>query len=109
MPNTYKILGQSIPTANTFFDIYAVPSGANAVISTVNVCNITSGNVTFRLAARQGNATLTTRQYLVYDTAVPPQDSIGLSLGISLGAGDVLTAFSFQGNTTFNVFGTEIT
>jgi hypothetical protein len=109
MPNTYKILGQSIPTANTFFDIYAVPSGANAIVSTVNVCNTTSSNVTFRLAAKIANTTLTTRQYLVFDTPLPAQDSIALSLGLSLGAGDVLTAFSLQGNVTFNVFGVEIT
>jgi hypothetical protein len=109
MANTYKILGQSIPTANTFFDIYAVPSGASAIISTVNVCNITTGNVTFRLAARQANTTLTTKQYIVYDTVIPAQDSIALSLGLTLANTDVLTAFSFQGNVTFNVFGTEIT
>ncbi len=109
MPNSYKILGQAMPTANTFFDIYAVPTGANAVISTVNVCNTTASNVSFRLAVKPANATLTTRQYLVYDTAIPAQDAIALSLGISLGSTDVLTAFSFQGNVTFNVFGVEVT
>ena len=109
MPNTYKILGQSVPTANTFFDIYAVPSGASAIVATVNACNLTAANVTFRLAAKQANATLTARQYIVFDTVIPAQDSIGLSLGLTLANTDVLTAFSFQGNVSFNVFGTEIT
>ena len=98
-----------MPTANTFFDIYAVPLDTSAIISTVTVCNTTSSNVTFRLAARQANASLTTKQYLVFDTPIPAQDSIALSLGLSLSNTDVLTAFSLQGNVTFNVFGTEIT
>lgn len=109
MANTYKILGQAIPTANTFFDIYAVPTDTSAIISTVHVCNTTASNVTFRLAARQANAEITTKQYLVFDTAIPAQDSVSVSLGMSLANTDVLTAFSFQGNVTFNVFGTEIT
>lgn len=109
MANTYKILGQSTPAANTFFDIYAVPSGASAIVSTVNVCNLTASNVTFRLAAKQANAALSSKQYIVYDTVVPAQDSIALSLGLTLANTDVLTVYSFQGNVSFNVFGTEIT
>lgn len=109
MPTIYKILGQSMPTANTFFDIYAVPAGANAIISTINVCNTTSANVTFRIAVRQANATLTTRQYVAFDTPLPPLDALALSLGMTLANSDVITAFSTQGNVTFNIFGTEIT
>ena len=108
MANSYKILGQSMPTANTFSDVYVVPANTSAIISTVNVCNTTMSNVTFRLAARRANTSLTTSQYLVYDTVLPAQDSIALSLGISLANTDVLTVYSFQGNTTFNVFGVEI-
>lgn len=109
MPAIYKVLGQNMPIANTFTDIYVVPSGANTIVSTVNVCNTTSSNVTFRLAVRPSNAIITAKSYIAYDTAVAGQDALALSLGMTLGSSDVLTAFSFQGNVAFNVFGTELT
>lgn len=108
MATTYKILGQSLPTANIFTDIYTVPAGNNAIVSTLNVCNLTAANVTFRVLARPQGNTISAQQYVVYDTTLPAQDAIGLTLGMSLGATDKLTVFSFQGNVAFTVFGTEI-
>jgi hypothetical protein len=108
MASYYKILGQALPVANTFTDIYTVPNTANAVVSTVNICNVTNGNVTFRLLARPRGNTIATQQYIAYDVPILPQDATSVSLGMSLGASDVLTVFSFQGNTAFTVFGTEI-
>ena len=104
----YKVLGQSLPNANTFTDLYTVPAGNSAVISTLNVCNTTASNVTFRVLARPAGATATTSQYIVYDAALPAQDAIGLTLGMTLAATDKLTVFSYQGNVAFNLFGTEI-
>ena len=108
MATTYKVLGQSLPTSNTFFDMYAVPASTSAIISTLNVCNTTVSNVTFRVAVRPANVALLTKHYVVYDSPIPAQDSIALSLGMTMGNTDVLTVFSYQGNVSFNLFGTEI-
>lgn len=108
MANSYKILAQAIPTAATLTDIYTVPAGNSAVISTINICNITASNVSFRLAARQAGAALNNKHYLVFDTPIPAQDSIALSMGITLAATDVISAYSYQGNVSFNIFGSEI-
>jgi hypothetical protein len=40
--------------------------------------------------------------------ALPAQDAIGLTLGITLAATDIVTVHSFQGNVVFNLFGSEI-
>lgn len=108
MAKNYKILGQSLPSPNTFTDLYTVPAGNSAIISTLNVCNTTESNVTFRVLARPAGATPTKSQYIVYDAALPAQDAIGLTLGMTLAATDKLTVFSFQGNVAFSLFGTEI-
>jgi hypothetical protein len=108
MAVTYRVLGQALPSPNVFFDMYAVPSTANAIISTLNVCNQSAANVTFRVAIRPANATITGKNYIVYDTALPAQDSIALSLGMSLASTDVITVLSYQGNVSFSAFGTEI-
>jgi len=109
MATTFKILGQAMPVANTNLDIYTVPAGNNTIISTINVCNTSTSNVTFRVFARiAGAAGNTTSQAIVYDAAVPAQDALGLSLGMTLAATDKLTVYSFQGNVAFTLFGSEI-
>ena len=104
----YKILGQSVPAANTYTDLYTVPAGKQAIVSTLNVCNVSSSNVTFRVAARRSGATLTTAQFIAFDTPLQLQESLGLTLGLTLANTDVITVMSVQGNVTFNLFGTEI-
>lgn len=108
MATTYKVLGQSLPSPNTFTTLYTVPASTQAIISTLNACNTSTGNVTFRVAVRPGGETITTKHYVVYDALVPLQDSIALSLGMTMGNTDVVTVFSTQGNVSFNLFGTEI-
>jgi hypothetical protein len=108
MPKSYKILGQALPSPNTFTDLYTVPAGNNAVISTLNVCNTSTSAVTFRLMARKAGNTITRQQYLVFDSPLPALDALGITLGITLSSSDVLTGFSTAGNVVFTVFGTEI-
>jgi hypothetical protein len=109
MATTFKILGQAMPTSNTNFDIYTVPAGNSTIISTVNVCNTSTSNVSFRVFARiAGAAGNTASQAIVWDAALPAQDALGLSLGMTLAATDKITVFSFQGNVTFTLFGSEV-
>jgi hypothetical protein len=109
MATTFKILGQAMPTNATNYDIYTVPAGNSAIISTINVCNTSVSNVTFRVFARiAGAAGNTTSQAIVYDAVLPGQDALGLSLGMTLNATDKLTVYSLQGNVTFTLFGSEV-
>lgn len=112
MPTKYRVLGQAAPANNVYADIYAVPAGNSAIISTLNVCNQTLSNVIFRVAIKQGNTTPgaspVQKQFIAYDVALPAQDAIGLTLGMTLDANDVVTVHSFQGNVSFNLFGSEI-
>ena len=48
----YKVLGQSAPSATTNTDVYTVPSGKSAVISTLAICNRGTANATYRIAVR---------------------------------------------------------
>jgi hypothetical protein len=108
MAKNYKILGQSLPSPNTFTDLYTVPAGNSAVISTLNVCNTSASNVTFRILVRPQGAAANVSQAIVFDAPLPAQDAIGLTLGMTLGATDKVTVYSWQGNVAFSLFGTEI-
>jgi hypothetical protein len=109
MALTYKVLGQEIPAPQSNVNLYTVPAGTSAIISTVNVCNQSLSNVSFRLSVRPAGVSGTSKHYIVYDSPLPAQDTMALSLGMTLGNSDVITAWTFQGGISFTVFGTEIT
>jgi glucose-6-phosphate dehydrogenase assembly protein OpcA len=108
MPTTYKVLGQSNPSATTATTLYTVPSATQAVVSTIVVANLDTTAATFRIAVRINGATLANSQYVAYNITVGASDSTTLTLGLTLGAADVITVYSSTANVTFSAFGSEI-
>lgn len=108
MATTYKILGQLNPTANTLTTVYTVPSGTQAVVSTVTICNQANTATTFKLAVQPANATIDNKHYVNFDTPLPANDTIALTIGMTLGNTDVISANCATGNVSINVFGSEI-
>jgi len=108
MPTTYKVLGQSNPAATTLTTLYTVPSATQAVVSSIVVANLTSTAATFRIAVRPAGASITNSQYVGYDITVGASDSTVLTLGITMGATDVLSVYGSTANITFQAYGSEI-
>lgn len=108
MTVTYKVLGQLNPSANTLSTVYTVPSNTQTVVSTVTVCNLANVAGTFKLAVQPGNAAIDNKHYINYDTDVPANDTVALTLGITLGASDVIAANVSSSSISVNVFGSEI-
>jgi glucose-6-phosphate dehydrogenase assembly protein OpcA len=109
MPANYKILGQAAISATTNTDLYTVPSSTEAVISTIVIANRNNVPSLFRIAIRPNGAELALAQYVAYDVTVGASDSVSITLGITMSAGDILTVFSDSSTLTFSAFGTEIT
>jgi hypothetical protein len=108
MPTTYKVLGQVNPSATTATTLYTVPGATQAVLSSVVVCNQTAVAATFRLAVRVAGATLAAAQYVAYDVTVGASDSTALTLGLTMGATDVLTVYASTATLSFSAYGSEI-
>jgi glucose-6-phosphate dehydrogenase assembly protein OpcA len=108
MPTNYKVLGQSNPAATTATALYTVPSATQAVVSTIVVANLDSSDATFRIAVRIAGATLANSQYVAYNITVGASDSTTITLGLTLGATDVITVYASTANLTFSAFGSEI-
>jgi hypothetical protein len=109
MATAYKVLGQVAPSATTATAIYTVPSATQAVVSSVTICNRAASAGTFRLAVRPDGATLANQHYLVYDTNIDANDSIILTIGVTMDATDVLEAYASSADMTFHAYGSEIT
>ncbi len=108
MATVYKVLGQSIPSANTLTTAYTVPAASSAVVSTIVVANLGGAPTTFRIAVRPAGATIENKHYVAFDSSIAPEDSVTLTMGITLAATDVLSVESFNGQISFNIFGSEI-
>ena len=108
MAITYKVLAQSAPSATTNTDVYTVGAGKQTTISTITVCNRDSASATYRIAIRPNGATLANEHYIAYGSVVPANDSIFLTVGITVDAADVITVYSSSANLSFNIFGVEI-
>jgi hypothetical protein len=109
MANTYKILGQSNPSATTEAVLYTVPSATQSIVSSIAICNRAATSATFRIAVRpSADATTTDKHYLVYGTTVGANDSIILTMGVTLAASDKILVYPSTGNISFAAYGSEI-
>jgi hypothetical protein len=109
MANTYKILGQSNPSATTEAVLYTVPSATQSIVSSIAICNRAATSATFRIAVRpSADATTTDKHYLVYGTTVGANDSIILTMGVTLAASDKILVYPSTGNISFSAYGSEL-
>jgi|688.fasta_scaffold354582_3 hypothetical protein len=108
MAKNYKIIAQSNPAATTDTTLYTVPSATQAVISTITVCNIGSSTATYRIAVRPNGESLANKHYVAYGSSVPGNDTIALTLGLTIDAADVVTVQSSTASVSFGLFGSEI-
>jgi hypothetical protein len=108
MAITYKVLGQSAPSATTNTDVYTVGSGKQATVSTITVCNRSTTAATYRIAIRVAGSALSNEEYIAYDAPIGSNDSVTWTIGVTLGAADVVTIYASTANLSVNIFGAEI-
>jgi hypothetical protein len=108
MAITYKVLAQSAPSATTNTDVYTVGSGKQATVSTITVCNRSTTAATYRIAIRVAGATIANEDYIAYDAPIGSNDSVTWTIGVTLGATDVVTVYASTANLSVNIFGAEI-
>ena len=109
MPTTYKVLGQINPAANTLSNVYTVPSATQAVISTITVCNQTATNSSYSIAVAPNAEVDNVKHYIIRGGVVPAADSIAITLGLTIDAGDQIRANTNNNSIAFSIFGSEIT
>ena len=107
MATTYKVLGQSNPSATTAPALYTVPASTEAIVSTITIANQTTAG-TYRLAVRPDGETLAAKHYLAYDVAIPANSTHTYTMGVTLNAADVITVYASSASQSFNAFGSEI-
>lgn len=117
MPTTtYKILGQTVPTANTLSNVYVSPSttGTSTILNTIVVCNQSSANANVDIVIRPINEALANKHYIIKGVQIPRADTLIMSPGITLNTNvivavnNAVAAGETAANVSFNVFGVEL-
>lgn len=108
MPRRYTILGQINPSANVLTTLYQVPAGNSSVISSINIANLDANAAAFSIAANLSGVATANSSYLAWRVTVPGNDSIALSLGVTLNASSYLSVNANTSTVTFSAFGTEL-
>lgn len=108
MAQTYKVIAQSAPAATTNTDILTVGSGKQVVASTVTVCNRGATDAQYRIAVRPGGAAVANQHYIAYGATVAANDTVALTIGMTMSANDVVTVYTSNANISFTIFGCEI-
>lgn len=105
-----KILGQANPSATTATLLYTVPSGKEAVVSSISIANLSSTAGTYRIIIQPSadvSATILNKQYFGYDITVGASDTTVVTVGLTLATGDAVKVYASSANLAFQIFGSE--
>lgn len=110
MATTYKVLGQVQGTAavGTYATLYTVPASTSTVVSTITICNQASADATYRVAVAATASAPATAEFIVYGATVKANDTVTLTLGLTLQAAKNIVISSSANTTSFGAFGSEI-
>ncbi len=109
MPFSYKTLGQAAPTSTANADIYTVPTGREAIVSSIVVCNTTAEGSSFRIFQRINGAAAGAANAIAFDVPIAANSLVSIELKLTLDAADIISVRSSTANAlTFTVNGSEI-
>ena len=108
MANTYKVLAQTKPTANTESDSYTVPASTSTVVSSIVITNVGESPAFYSIVVAPAGAATTDAMYIAKEIGIPSRDAIALTLGLTLATTDKIRVLSSTGFVNFNIFGSEI-
>jgi len=109
MATNYLILGQSAPTTTSDVNLYTVPAGTQAVVSTISVTNDTATAATFRIYLRKNGAAASATNALYFDASLAGNSTLLATAGFTLSAGDIITVRTGTANSLgFQAFGSEL-
>lgn len=86
MPTTYKTQQVQGGTAvSSYQTLYSTGASTTAVLSTIGVCNTAASAATYRIGVMGSAGSPGAGEHIVYGATVAANDSVFLTLGITLG------------------------
>ena len=108
MADTYKILGQINPSANTLTNVYVTGASASAVVSTITIHNFSDANSSYSLIVRPNNESLANKHYVIRGGIIPARELITITGAVTMNSAVILAANTNGSSISFNAYGVEI-
>jgi hypothetical protein len=112
MSNTYKVLGQINPSANTQSNVYVVPAATQVAVNSITIANQSASNASYSLIVMPSNlysSSAPANTFIIRGGVIPGADAAILTLSLGLPTGAIIAANTNSSNISFSVFGVEIT
>lgn len=109
MAQTYEILGQLSPTANTLTNVFVTGASSSAIVGTITLHNFSDANATYSLMVRPINETLANKHFIIRGGILPAREMISITGAVTMNANAILAANTNGGSVSFNAYGVEIT
>lgn len=108
MAETFKKLGELLPSANALQALYTVPVSGSAVISSLVICNQSNQTALVRVSHAISGASDDRSQYQYYDQPIPPKQTFIATIGMTASSGDIIRVRSSNAETSFSAYGSEL-
>jgi len=109
MAQTYEILGQLSPTANTLTNVFVTGASSSAIVGTITIYNLSEANATYSLMVRPINETLANKHFIIRGGILPARELITITGAVTMNANAILAANTHGSSVSFNAYGVEIT
>jgi hypothetical protein len=108
---TFQVQGTS--SVSTYATLYNVPNvitpeATAAVISTIAICNTDASSATYRIGLDTEEGTPGASEWIVYGATVSANDTVFLTVGMTLAAGQYVRVSSSANTVVFSAFVSEI-
>ena len=109
MATAYKYAQvQGTASTGTYATLYTTPAATEAVISSLVITNQSSSSITVRIGLDATAGTPGASEWLVYDAAIAGNDTVALTLGVTLDAEKFVRVSSSADTCNFSAFLSEI-
>lgn len=109
MAQAYKYAQvQGTASTGTYATLYTTPAATQAVISSLVITNQASSDVTVRIGLDTTAGTPGASEWLVYDAVIAGNDTVALTLGVTLDAEKFVRVSSSADTCNFSAFLSEI-
>lgn len=99
---------QGTSSLSTYNTLYNTSSSVQAVISTLAICNTASTAVTYRIGIDETAGTPNNSEWIVYDSTVSANDTVFLTVGMTLQENRFIRISSSASTSVFSAFVSEI-
>ena len=108
MAQSYEILGQVSPSANTLTNVFVTGASSSAIVGTITLHNFSDSNTSYSLVVRPINEAIGDKHFIIRGGVLPARELITITGAVTLNSSAILAANTGGSSVSINAYGVEI-